>query len=165
MKDIYFIGGPMGVGKTTVCQILKRKVRNNVYLDGDWCWDSNPFIVNGETKEMVIKNITYLLNRFIACTEYTSIFFSWVLDEQTIIEDILNRLQIENCILHSISLICEPSELSNRLQKDIEIGLREESVVKRSIERLPKFQELDTVKIDVTHLTPQEVADYILKFC
>ena len=26
MKKIYFIGGPMGVGKTTACKILKNKL-------------------------------------------------------------------------------------------------------------------------------------------
>lgn len=35
MKRLYLIGGTMGVGKTTVCQILKRQLPNCVFLDGD----------------------------------------------------------------------------------------------------------------------------------
>ena len=35
MKKIYLIGGAMGVGKTTVAQILKTKLSNSVFLDGD----------------------------------------------------------------------------------------------------------------------------------
>lgn len=35
MKTVYLIGGTMGVGKTTVCQCLKRKLENSVFLDGD----------------------------------------------------------------------------------------------------------------------------------
>ncbi|MEG1013421.1 MAG: hypothetical protein RSI33_04160 [Clostridia bacterium] len=31
----------MGVGKTAVCQSLKQKLPNAVFLDGDWCWDAN----------------------------------------------------------------------------------------------------------------------------
>lgn len=50
MKKIYLIGGAMGVGKTTVAQILKTKLSNSVFLDGDWCWDSDPFQVTEETK-------------------------------------------------------------------------------------------------------------------
>ena len=53
MKKIYLIGGAMGVGKTTVAQILKTKLSNSVFLDGDWCWDSDPFQVTEETKIMV----------------------------------------------------------------------------------------------------------------
>ena len=46
MKKLYIIGGTMGVGKTTVCNILKKRLDMCVMLDGDWCWDINPFIVN-----------------------------------------------------------------------------------------------------------------------
>ena len=46
------IGGTMGVGKTTVCQQLKHDLPNSVFLDGDWCWDTNPFQVTDETKAM-----------------------------------------------------------------------------------------------------------------
>ena len=49
-KILYLIGGTMGVGKTTVCQRLKMDLPNSVFLDGDWCWDANPFQVTEETK-------------------------------------------------------------------------------------------------------------------
>ena len=55
MKKLFIIGGTMGIGKSTVSQILKQKLPNSVFLDGDWCWDSSPFQVTAETKEMVIK--------------------------------------------------------------------------------------------------------------
>ena len=51
MKRLYLIGGTMGVGKTTVCQILKKQLPGSVFLDGDWCWDSSPFQVTQETKK------------------------------------------------------------------------------------------------------------------
>ncbi|MBQ0125795.1 MAG: AAA family ATPase, partial [Clostridiales bacterium] len=40
MKTLYLIGGTMGVGKTTVCQQLKKELDKAVFLDGDWCWDA-----------------------------------------------------------------------------------------------------------------------------
>ncbi len=58
------INGTMGVGKTVTSKKLQNKLPNCVFLDGDWCWDSSPFIVTEETKDMVIKNIVYLLNSF-----------------------------------------------------------------------------------------------------
>ena len=61
MKQIYLIGGTMGVGQTIICQKLKVKLNNSVLLDGDWYWDMNPFIVNKETKEMVLQNIISIM--------------------------------------------------------------------------------------------------------
>ena len=57
MKNFYMIGGTMGIGKTSTCKFLKNKLPNSVFLDGDWCWDMNPFQINNETKSMVMKNI------------------------------------------------------------------------------------------------------------
>ena len=53
-KHLFLIGGTMGIGKTTVSQLLKRRLEHAVFLDGDWCWDADPFIVTDETKEMVL---------------------------------------------------------------------------------------------------------------
>ena len=53
MKKLYLIGGTMGVGKTTICQELKKNLDCSVFLDGDWCWNSHPFCVTNETKNMV----------------------------------------------------------------------------------------------------------------
>ena len=50
MKNIFLIGGTMGVGKTTTCQIIKDKLNNSVFLDGDGRWDMYPFQVTEETK-------------------------------------------------------------------------------------------------------------------
>ena len=92
MKTLYMIGGTMGVGKTTVCQQLKRDLQNSVFLDGDWCWDASPFQVTDETRVMVIDNICYLLNNFLKCSVYENIIFCWVMHEQSIINSIIEKL-------------------------------------------------------------------------
>ena len=84
MKRLYLIGGTMGVGKTSVCQLLKSKTHNAVFLDGDWCWDADPFQVTDETKRMVTDNICFLLNSFLHCSAYQNIIFCWVMHEQDI---------------------------------------------------------------------------------
>ena len=75
MKTLYLIGGTMGVGKTTISKQLKQALNHSVFLDGDWCWDMHPFIVNEETKAMVLDNICHLLNNFIHCSSYENIIF------------------------------------------------------------------------------------------
>ena len=92
MKNLLLIGGTMGVGKTTTGKILKKKLSNAVYLDGDWCWDADPFVVTDETKKMVMDNIAHLINNFLRCTSYENVIFTWVMHEQAIIDDILSGL-------------------------------------------------------------------------
>ena len=48
MKGQYIIGDTMGVGKTTTCNLLKHKLDKAVFLNGDWCWDADPFQVTDE---------------------------------------------------------------------------------------------------------------------
>jgi len=165
LKNLYLIGGTMGVGKTTTCQVMKRKLNNSVFLDGDWCWDMDPFIVNEETKEMVIENICFLLNNFIQCSAYENIVFCWVMHEQKIIDDILAKLKTENCNLHLISLVCNRKALRDRLEIDVENGIRTTNSINRSLERVELYKNLKTDKVDVSEISPIEVADYIILNC
>ncbi len=163
MKNIYLIGGTMGVGKTATCQIIKNKLNDCVFLDGDWCWDMHPFQVTEETKEMVEENICFLLNNFIKCTAYENIVFCWVMHEQSIIDGIISRLDTKNCKIHSISLVCDEQTLISHLQKDIDAGLRTEDVIHRSIDRIPFYGRLHTYKVDVSKIDAEQAADFIIQ--
>ncbi len=153
----------MGVGKTEVCEILKRKLDRAVFLDGDWCWDADPFIVNDETKRMVEDNICYLLNNFIHCSAYDNIIFCWVMHEQSIIDCICSRLDLSGCNVKKISLTCSQEELYKRLGKDIASGKRKDDVTERSLQKLPLYESLETIKIDTSEINPDDVAERILK--
>jgi len=162
MKTLYLIGGTMGVGKTTVSKKLKEILPNSVFLDGDWCWDANPFQVTEETKRMVVNNICYLLNNFLHCSAYENIIFCWVMHEQAIINSILDKLDMENCILKNISLVADEENLRKRLQADIESGIRKEDVLERSLARINLYQKLDTVKINTNDKTVQTIVEEIV---
>lgn len=163
MKKLYFIGGTMGVGKTTTCQKLKKKLDNSVLLDGDWCWDSHPFIVNDETKRIVKENICFMLNNFINSSSYQNIIFCWVMHQQEIIDELLSSLNLKDVEVVSISLICDQDVLKMRLMKDVESGKRHESIIERTIQRLSLYHSLNTIKIDVSHKTVDEVVEKIIK--
>ena len=162
MKTLYFIAGTMGVGKTTVCQQLKRDLYHSVFLDGDWCWDASPFQVTDETKAMVVCNICYVLNQFIHCSAYENVIFCWVMHEQSIIDGILSKLDTKNCMVKKISLIVDETNLRNRIMADVARQIRTVDDVDRSMARIPMYQALDTIKIDTRNKTVRQIVDEIL---
>ena len=70
MKKLIIINGVPGVGKTAVCKKLYKQILGSVWLDGDWCWMMNPFIVTKENKKMVEDNIVFILRNFLNNSSY-----------------------------------------------------------------------------------------------
>jgi len=154
----------MGVGKSTAAQRLKRMLPRAVFLDGDWCWDMDPFVVNEQTKKMVMDNICACLNGFLACGALENIIFCWVLHEQAILDELLSRLELDGCGVTAVSLVCTEEALRQRLQKDIDAGIRTADVLERSAARLPLYEALDTAVIDTTALDAGGVAEAVAAY-
>ncbi len=144
MKKLILVGGPMGIGKTTISNVLQTSLKPSVWLDGDWCWQMNPWDFSHENKMMVIDNITHILTNYINHTYFKYIIFSWVMHKQSIIDQLLEQLPTEKIDVISLSLICSKEELKQRMLKD----LRTNELIQTSIERLPLYKQLDTILID-----------------
>lgn len=157
MKHVYLIGGPMGIGKSTICNQLNQDLDHSVFLDGDWCWNMDPFVVNQDTKNMVLDNITHCLNNFIHTPGIENIIFCWVMYKQDIIDQIIQKLDTEGVDIHLISLICEKEELIKRML----IDRRDNQTIRKSLQYLELYKDLDTQKIDVTTLDVQKTIDKI----
>lgn len=157
MKHVYLIGGPMGIGKSTICNQLNQDLDHSVFLDGDWCWNMDPFIVNQDTTNMVLDNITHCLNNFIHTPGIENIIFCWVMHKQDIIDQIIQKLDTEGVDIHLISLICEKEELIKRML----IDRRDNQTIRKSLQYLELYKDLDTQKIDVTTLDVQKTIDKI----
>ena len=163
MKTLYLIGGTMGVGKTTVCRELKNQLHRSVFLDGDWCWDMNPFVVTEETKAMVLDNITALLGNFLRCSAYDHVIFSWVMHQQSIVDTILGRLDLTDVKVVSVSLVCSREALLQRLYRDVEAGIRQPDILLRSPQRLNLYDSMNTEKIDTSCATVAQAVQEILR--
>ena len=163
MKNLIFINGTMGAGKSETGRALQKLLPKCVFLDGDWCWDMSPFIVNGETKAMVMANIAHLLNNFLSCSEFENIIFCWVMHEQSIMDDILSGLANDDYVLYKFSLVCSKEALRERLEKDIARGIRTEDVLLRSMPRLKNYERMDTQKIDVSGINALQAAEIIFR--
>ena len=163
MKKLIILGGTMGVGKTTVCQALKSFLKPGVFLDGDWAWDMTPFILSDETKELAISNIAFLLNSFLQCTAFHNVLFCWVLHEESILDELLSRLNTKDTEVFWFSLVCSEAALRKRLERDVARGIRTADVIGRSLPRLPLYDALPSKRIDVSQLTPAETAHQIFQ--
>lgn len=161
LKRLILINGTMGSGKTATCRELMKMLERCVFLDGDWCWMMDPFVVTEETKKMVQDNIAYLLRNFLNCSEYENILFCWVMQDEKIINDILTALAGSEFTLYKFTLMVSAQALTERIQKDVENHVRTPDVLGRSLRRLPLYEKMHTVKIDVSDITARQAAGQI----
>ena len=158
MKNIIFINGTMAVGKSSTARRLNSLLDASVYLDGDWCWMADPFVVNEETKTMVTDNICHMLNNFIKCSRYKNIIFCWVMDFESIYDSIVSKLDCENCNIYRFTLTCSSRALKQRVENDLSQPGRN---YEKSLERLARFDSMNTVKIYNDDMTARQTARYI----
>jgi adenylate kinase family enzyme len=162
-KKLIIVNGTMGVGKTAVCKELNKRLENSAWLDGDWCWMINPFVVNDENKNMVIDNITHLLKNFLDNSSLEYVIFNWVIHVEEIFESILEPLRELEFEIIKITLMCNKEALKNRILKDVKYNLREEDCLDRSVKRLEAYKNMTTNKIDTSSLSVSETVDEIMK--
>ena len=55
------------------------------------------------------------------------------------------------------------AHLTARLQRDVERGIRMPDVIGRSLSRVPLYEGLSTVKVDVSEMTAEQAAEAIMK--
>ncbi|WP_238918357.1 AAA family ATPase [Clostridium sp. YIM B02555] len=162
-KKLIIINGTMGVGKTATCRELNKKLKNSVWLDGDWCWMINPFKVNEENKEMVIDNITYLLKNFLKNSTIEYVIFNWVIHIEEIFEEILKPLNALDFEIIKITLTCSEEALKNRILEDVKHNIRNDDCLLRSINRLEMYKDMSTKQIDTSELSIVETVKEIVK--
>lgn len=157
MKKLVIIHGEPGVGKTTVCKSLYKKLDRSVWLDGDWCWMMNPFVVTEENKRMVEDNIIHLLRNFLKNSLFDYVILNWVIPREYIFDLILKGLSDFEFDLYKITLLCSDKLLRKRMEKD---G-RSEEQINSSIQSMASYLEMDTTKIDTTEKDVEEVVKEI----
>ena len=163
MKKLIIINGTMGVGKTATSKELYSKLENSVWLDGDWCWMMNPFIANDENKAMVIDNITHLLRNFLINSSFEYVIFNWVIHLEEIFDMFLSKLDRLQFEVIKITLICSEESFRKRVLADIENNLREQAALDAGLERIPLYQNMNTIKIDTSNISIDETVDKIIK--
>ncbi len=156
-KKLIVVNGTMGVGKTETCKALLKRLDKAVWLDGDWCWMMDPWVVTDETKQLVEGNIHHLLRSFLTASCFDHVIFNWVIHQEEIFDIVLGGLQGLDFDLYKISLVCSEQALRERAALD---GRSPENI-ENAAARLPLYQQMDTVKIDTTNKPVHTVVEEI----
>lgn len=125
---------------------------------GDWCWNMKPFKVTDETKSMVMDNITFMLNNFMKCSEFDYIIFCWVIHHESIFEEIITKLDMNEYELYKVTLICNEEALIQRLKIDVKNGVRNIDIIDKSVDRIELYNDMNTKKVDVSQISAHEAA-------
>ena len=126
-------------------------------LDGDWCWQMHPWVINDENKSMVIGNIQHLLQAYIDNTGFVTVIFCWVMHEQQIIDDICAGLTMDKVCFTSISLITDEATLRRNFESD---G-RDIDALPDSLARLSNYEAVRSIKIETMGKTAEDLAHEI----
>lgn len=153
-KKLVIVNGALGVDKTTTCRELQRLLDRSVWLDGDWCWMANPWIVTEETKRMAEGNMVFLLDRFLNCSEYKYVLFSWIFRSDEVFNHILDSLHTTDFVLQKFTLTCDENVFRDRLKA----AGREKEKIAGCLESLRLCETTDSVKIDTTQKSIETVA-------
>ncbi len=149
------IGGPPGIGKTSLAGELLRSLSRAALLDADDVWRIQPFEVTDETKALVEHNVTGVLRGYLDAA-YPLVVLVWVLHRQDLIERLLASLDVprQDCVV--LHLVATPDILRRRLEAD-----GRESMVGVALERLRQIEALPYFRIDTTALEPSAVVEAI----
>ena len=157
MSKLILIGGPPGIGKTTVAHLLWHELEHCAWLEGDAVWKIRPFSVTPASKRLAEANIISVLRNYLE-SGYAHVLLSWVLHRLDLIQRLVAPLEGLAKEVHRFTLVATPEVLRERFELDPKRG----RFSTLPLWRLEEAASLPTRQIDTTSLSPSEVARIIL---
>lgn len=158
MKKLIIITGAPGVGKTTLCKELFKKIEGSAWLDSDWCWMINPWTAKTHVqKEYVEQTFTRILRGYLLNESTNTIIFSWVIKSKRQLEIILEPLADIDMKVYKIALICNVDAHKERMKLD---NRRAEQV--NTCYDMEPYYQLEAEVIDISELSVEQTLEKIL---
>lgn len=161
MKKFIFIHGPNGVGKSTLCKALNKRLINSAWLESEWCKMTNPFHYSNDTTELAISNMTSILVNYLKCSSIDYIIFNYGFHgpRKMIFEKVMENISNNKFKYIPITITCDVEENINRMIGDS----RSVDRIERAINYRSLYNNLNNPLIDTTKLSVDETVDRVLK--
>jgi cytidylate kinase len=161
MKKLIFIHGPNGVGKSTLCKELSKKIHNSAWIESEWCRMTNPFVLNDEFIRMVEKNLSFMLRSYLESSSLEYVIFNYGFHgpRKQIFENILKNIGDMDYKLVPITITCSCEENRTRMLKD---G-RDEERIRRALAVRNIYDNLGNHVIDTTGMSVEEAVHKVLE--
>lgn len=161
MKNLLFLCGPNGIGKTTICKRIVQKLDHSAYVDSDPCRLMNPFILNNDTIPTIAKNISSLITNYLDCPVIETVIFSYGFHgrRKEVFEIVMESLSSRDFNFVPFLLECSLEENIERMNMDNRSFERKQRAI---IESRKAFVDTLYPKIDITNLSISEAAVSIM---
>lgn len=161
MKNLLFLCGPNGIGKTTISKEIVRQLPNTAYVDSDPCRFMNPFVLSNETIPTIAKNISGLIINYMDCPIINNVVFTYGFHgrRKEVFEMVMANLSKIEYNFIPFLLWCSEKENVKRMHAD-----------NRSVERIQitlnesrrSFDDVTYPKIDITNFSVFESAKHVI---
>ena len=161
MKNLLFLCGPNGIGKTTISKEIVRQLPNTAYVDSDPCRFMNPFILSDETIPTIAKNISDLILNYMNCPIINNVVFSYGFHgrRKEVFEKVMLELKKIDYNFIPLLLWCSENENVKRMNADN----RSDERIQRTINESRKsFNDVTYPQIDITNFSVSEAAENII---
>ena len=154
---LVLIGGPPGVGKTSLLACLERKLERSACLDADDVRRFHPSQLDEQVLSIGVENVIAVLRGYLE-GPFQQVILTWVLADPKLVERILAGLDGLYGSLLVVHLVASPAALQARCGRQPDRERPWELVQAK----LQQIHAQPTAKIDTTALEAEAVADRVI---
>jgi energy-coupling factor transporter ATP-binding protein EcfA2 len=156
MTKLVLLGGPTGVGKSTVMRLLENRIPHAAILDADDVWRVSKELAVEQNRHIALSNVISVMRGYFEGGCETGIL-SWVFARSALYDPVIAGLEDRVDSINQIYLVSTLVEIKRRLHKR-----GDEKHYEYSKTRLELINSLPFTKIDTSEMIPEMVATAII---
>ena len=164
MSKLILLGGPPGVGKTTVLKLLQKQLERAAVMDADDVWRVSEDLNTVENRNNAISNVVSVMRGYFQAGCDLAIL-SWVFARPELYEPVMRGLDDVVDSVTQIYLISTRDVLEARFRdRHLQSGDTSpvQSALDYSMSRLDLIEALPFPKIDTSEISPSVTAERVI---